>query len=241
MIYNGMGAALPMAGLGNTFYYSDYSLGGGHKDYFRDPFPCCSGTYPQSVADYHDLIYFQDSESLYVNLFVPSQVIWNRAGSEIKVEQETSYPESESTTLRIAPTASTSFNLKVRVPKWCQTAWIEINGSRQAVNCQPGDWAVIERRWQSGDLVQVHLPMRPRLVPIDKLHPNRIAFMVGPVVLVQEHEPTIVAAGPDPSKWILPTGRSLEYRVPAQPSRPFVPFYRVGSGTSYGMYFDIHA
>ena len=37
----------------------------------------------------------------------------------------------------------------------------------------------------------------------------------------------------------LELGEPLEYRAPSQPARPFVRFYRVGIGTSYGMYFDV--
>jgi DUF1680 family protein len=69
MVYNCIGATLPMSNVphrGNTFYYSDYKLDGARKVYAGQTFPCCSGTYPQAVVDYHDLIYFQDSTSLYV-------------------------------------------------------------------------------------------------------------------------------------------------------------------------------
>lgn len=31
----------------------------------------------------------------------------------------------------------------------------------------------------------------------------------------------------------------LEYRGASQAARPFVPFYRVGKDTPYGMYFDV--
>jgi len=35
LVYNGIGAALPMGPNGQTFYYSDYRLGGGRKIYHR--------------------------------------------------------------------------------------------------------------------------------------------------------------------------------------------------------------
>ena len=261
LVYNCIGAALPMSDhriappaslpgpvaanmsimstRGQTFYYSDYLLSGGRKVYHGEPFPCCSGTYSQAVVDYHDLIYFKDASSLFVNLFVPSQVAWDHEGNDIKVEQATSYPESETTTLHVNPTQSAVFNLKVRVPEWCEGASVEINGSKQDVVCKPGTWATLKRRWAPGDLVKVNIPMRPRLVPIDKQHPYRVAVMVGPVVLVRENGSSMVAGERDPSKWILPSGEPLEYRVPSQPTPRFVPFYRVGEGASYGMYFDL--
>ncbi len=239
LVYNGIGAALPMSGRGQTFYYSDYSLGSGRKVYSGAPFPCCSGTYPQAVVDYHDLIYFKDPTSLYVNLFVPSQVTWDHEGNDIKVEQATSYPESDTTTLHVTPTASAVFNLKFRVPEWCEGAPVEINGSKQEVVCKPGTWATLGRRWNAGDLVKVRLPMSPRFVPIDKQHPDRVAVMVGPVVLVRENESSVVVAGRDPSRWMQPSREPLEYRVPSQATGRFAPFYRVGAGASYGMYFDL--
>jgi hypothetical protein len=223
---------------GTTFYYSSYKLGGARKVYAGDTFPCCAGTYPQAVVDYHDLIYFKDSTSLYVNLFVPSQVAWDLEGNVIKFEQETSYPESETTTLHINPTKSTAFSLKFRVPEWCEGMSVEVNGSKQDIAARPGTWATLRQRWNRGDLVKVRLPMSPRLVPIDKQHPDRVAVMVGPVVLVRENESRTAVMERDPSK-MLPSGEPLEYRVQAEPSRPFVPFYRVGEGALYGMYFDL--
>src|SRR5258708_35636284 len=100
MVYNGIGAAVPVTPAGKTFYYSDYRVGGGMKVYYWDAWPCCSGTYIQAVADYHNLIYYKDASSLYVNLFVSSEVTWNHPGGEVKLAQETDYPEAETTTLK---------------------------------------------------------------------------------------------------------------------------------------------
>jgi DUF1680 family protein len=250
LVYNGIGAALPMSNdpigaslpmpnRGQTFYYSDYVFGGGRKVYSQTRFPCCAGTYPQAVADYYDLIYFKDPTSLYVNLFVPSQVTWDHDGNDINVEQATRYPESDTTTLHITPTARVAFDLKVRVPQWSEGLSIEINGAKQNSTNRPGSWATVTRKWNPGDVVKVTIPMRPRLVPIDKQHPNRVAVVVGPVVLVRENESRIVAREPDPAKWLRGSGEALEYRASTPLSGSFVPFYRVGKGTSYGMYFDL--
>ncbi len=119
LLYNGIGAALPMAAGGKTFYYSDYLLGSdtpiasARKDYYWDPYPCCSGTYIQAVADYHNIIYFHGDRSLCVNLFVPSTAAWNLDGHEIQIEQETAYPESETVVLTVRPKTSVSFPASV--------------------------------------------------------------------------------------------------------------------------------
>ena len=116
LIYNGLGAALPKAGYGRTFYYSDYKWTGGSKQYFPEPWPCCSGTFPQAVTEYHNLIY-RDAAGLYVSLFVPSPFTWDQEGTQVEVVQETIYPESDKVR-EVNPTAPARSALRFRVPSW---------------------------------------------------------------------------------------------------------------------------
>ena len=242
LVYNGMGAALPMALNGRTFYYSDYQIGAGRKTYYPDgAWPCCSGTFPQVLADYHNIIYFKDPASLYVNLFVASQVDWNHDGQDIKFEQETAFPESDTTTISIHPQAKVTFNLKFRVPRWSQGATVKINGSKQEIACQPGTWATIERAWTPGDKVTIQVPMRLTFESVDKQHPNRVAVMYGPVVLVRNQSPILISKGENVASWILENGKPLEFKAAGQPLGTLVPFYQVGEGTPYNMYFDLKA
>jgi DUF1680 family protein len=241
MVYNGMGAALPMSGDGNTFYYSDYGLSGARKVYHPEAYLCCSGTYPQAVADYHNIIYFKGPNSLYVNLYVPSAVTWEYEDGVVQIEQETTYPEKDTSTLTLGLSKSLVFDLKLRVPEWCPSASVSVNGVPHSAACSPGKWAVLSRKWNSGDRVAVRLPTQPRLVPVDAQHPHRAAVIVGPVVLVRENDSRIATGGRDIADFLAATGGPLEYRVKPQPAGEFVPFYRVGENTGYGMYFDFES
>lgn len=240
LVYNGIGAALPMAAHGQTFYYSDYRLGGGRKIYHLDgTWPCCSGTYPQVVADYHNVIYFKDENSLYVNLFVPSVVTWRYHENEIAVEQDTTYPESDSTVLTVTPRTPVAFNLKIRVPSWSQGVSISVNGSRQNVATRPGTWATIQRMWKAGDRIAIQIAMQLRTVPVDQQHPNRVALVYGPVVLVQKTQPVLPGKGVANSARLSRGDESLAFSIPGQPAGDFVPFYKVAAGEPYNMYFDL--
>jgi len=241
LVYNGIGAALPMTGSGETFYYSDYRLGGGRKVFHGEKFPCCSGTYIQNIADYHNLIYFKDADSLYVNLFVPSFVTWNCKGTEVIVEQETAYPESDTTIFTVRPSRSANFNLKFRVPRWTNGVTVEVNGSPQAVVSVPGTWATLNRRWNAGDRVTVRIPMHLALAPIDHQHPNRVAVMCGPIVLVRDDSAKLVLDTPDLRRSFSPGARSLEFVLAAQPRSAMVPFFKMGYLQPYTMYFDLNA
>ena len=240
-VYNGIGAALPMAPGGRTLYYSDYLLGGGKKTYYSAAWPCCSGTYIQDAVDYHDIIYFKGDRSLHVNLFVPSQVAWKVNDKAVQIEQVTDFPASDTTTLTVRPEKPVKFSLKFRVPGWTEGAWVSVNGDKQHIECRPGTWGVVDRTWNPGDRMEIHLPMKLAFAPIDQQHPHRVAAVYGPVVLVREQESVLVPDMNDISKWIGSKGEGLEFHAENRATSRFVPFYQLRARSSYCMYFDLES
>jgi len=264
LLYNGVGAALPLEPGGRNFYYADYRLGGGMKVYNWDAFTCCSGTYIQNLAAYHDLIYFRDGDGLFVNLYLPSEVSWPGPSGEVKLTQETAYPDAETTTLALEMRAPASFRLRFRVPGWARDVSLKLNGTAVAVEAEPGNWAALSRTWVNGDRVEIRIPLRLRMEPVDPQHPDRVAVVRGPVVLVLEgayHDPyfrlpereedletwlvpepwvksTAILSPVDPSPGAAPT----VFRVAPPDGSPvrlkFRPFYDLGEEYPYFMYFD---
>jgi hypothetical protein len=247
ILYNGIGTALPVTPDGRTFYYSDYRVGGGMKVYYWDAWPCCSGTYLQAVADYPNLIYYKDASSLYVNLFVPSEVVWRRPEGDVKLVQETDYPESETTTLRLELAGNVRFPLRFRVPAWTHDVSVKVNGVPAAVVCPPGAWASVEREWKSGDQVEIRIPLTLRMQAVDKQHPERVAVVRGPVALVMEglwQETTFTLPKTDaelePMFLADRTPGFFQVRSPAGGTNHsrFRPFYTEEERLPYYLYFD---
>jgi uncharacterized protein len=263
LFYNGVGAALPLAGRGRNFYYGDYRVGGGMKVYNWDNFTCCSGTYSQNIADYYNLAYYKDAGSLYVHLYVPSDVSWQRADGTVAIEQETLYPEAETSIITVKPARPARFALKLRVPSWTRGMSVKINGTPANVQCQPGTWATIDRTWNSGDRVEVTIPLTLRMEAVDRQHPDRVAVMRGPVVLILEgtyHAGAfrLPERDDDLATWLVPEqwSRPLAILTPGDEARDtksvfrvvppdksavrlkFRPFYDLGEGYPYFMYFD---
>jgi DUF1680 family protein len=239
LLYNGILGALPMGPKGATFYYSDYRIGGARKIYHMDgTWPCCSGTYPQVIADYHNVLYFREPRGIAVNLFVPSRVVWNQSGTEIRIEQETSFPQSDTTILTVRPAKATPFDLKFRVPGWTTGVSVSVNGAETPVAAVPGTWAVLRRTWKPGDRVAIRLPMSLGLSPVDPQHPRRVAVTYGPVVLVRDESPRLRAGG-DLSSFAEGAGGGLVFTAPREPQGTFLPFYKVDGQTPYNMYFDL--
>lgn len=239
ILYNGIGAALPMWGRGKTFYYSDYRVGGASKKYYNAAWPCCSGTYIQTVADYHNIIYFRDAKGLYVNLFVPSEVNWDHHGKQITVRQETSFPEADKTTLIIKIKNKTHFKLRLRVPEWTRDAAVESNGEKLEVECNPGTWVEIERKWAPDDRITFRIPMQLTLKPVDEQHPNLIAVTKGPVVLVQDQNIISKTSSKKFLKSLVPGESPLNFKSEIYSKSSFKPFYQVEYDMPYEMYFPL--
>ena len=186
LLYNGIGAALPVQPDGRSFYYADYRVGMGAKTFFWDEWPCCSGTYIQTVADYHNVIYFHDEEALYVNLAVPSVVEWTHGGQTIQLTQQTQFPETSETALHLRMDRPAEFALRIRVPAWSSDASVLVNSQPLEAKMEPNQWGMLKRTWQPGDVVTVRFPLRARAVPVDLQHPNRVAMMYGPLLMAQD-------------------------------------------------------
>src|SRR5271168_3084476 len=92
VLYNTIGGAKPILPDGTSFYYSDYKNDGATKVYYKDKWPCCSGTFPQLAADYGISSYYPGKDGIYVNLFLPSRVTWMQNGAQCTLTQRTNYP-----------------------------------------------------------------------------------------------------------------------------------------------------
>ncbi len=183
VLYNTILGARPIRRDGVSFYYSDYNMDGQKVDY-GDKWPCCSGTFPQLTADYGISSYFRSPRGVYVNLFVPSRVTWKQGGAQVSLTQQTSYPNSNETSLRLKLDRPERFLVALRVPAWAGAATaVRVNGKAANATVRPGSWAEIERDWKDGDRIEFSLDMPLRLMPIDPQHQNTVALLHGPVAL----------------------------------------------------------
>jgi uncharacterized protein len=146
-----------------------------------DSFWCCVGTGMENHAKYNDSIYFHDASSLYVTLFIPSELTWKQKG--VKVRQQTKFPDDDSTSLTIDAASPVQLALKIRYPSWAQSGvTVAVNGTAQKTNATPGSFITIDRQWKTGDRIDVRLPMALHMeaLPDD---PHIQALLYGPVVL----------------------------------------------------------
>ena len=232
LVLNGIGAGIPMTPDGRVFYYSDYNLYGGTKRNTDFGWSCCTGTRPQAVADYTDLVYFRDARALYVNLFTPSTVEWEQGGEPVKVTQTTAFPTSDEVRLAVKVSRPLEFGIQLRTPGWL-AAPIEARVNGEAAILSVGDrhWAGLRRRWRDGDVVSVRLPMKLWSSRLDPRHATPAAVLHGPVVLAFEAPSASLLQDLDLTgldRVLTPVaGEPLHYHLAGKPSvvaRPFASY-----------------
>jgi uncharacterized protein len=183
VLYNTILGAWPIQADGTSFYYSDYA-NTGKKVWYRDKWPCCSGTFPQLAADYHISTYLRADDGVYVNLFTPSRVQWNDASGKYGLKQETKYPFDNKIQIEVSASQPKDYTIYVRIPAWATgDPVLSVNGTRVSAAVQQGTFASVRRTWKDGDRVELELPMPLRLEQVDANHPKLVALVQGPLVL----------------------------------------------------------
>ncbi len=150
---------------------------------------CCNLNGPVGLAYLPLIAVMGDSEGPVVNLYNPCTAtvdVPERSGAHLKIR--TDYPADGKIRIEVTPSASRDFVVKLRIPAWSQETGLSVNGKR--MEAQPGRYVRIARRWAAGDLIDLRLDMRCRLVQAkrgttpgsERFH----ALVRGPVVLARD-------------------------------------------------------
>jgi uncharacterized protein len=247
---------------GHTQYY--LSLTPGAWKTFNtedDSFWCCTGTGVEEYSKLNDSIYWHDDRGVFVNLFIPSELNWSEKG--VRLRQDTSFPERQSTGLRIEVDAPTQLSLRLRVPSWLTSSpTVKLNGKTLETSAEPGSYFTLTRTWKTGDEVEMSLPMALHVesMPDEK---TRQAFLYGPIVLAGDlgnagltpqlitgssapkldtlpiDVPTFRASTEDPARWIKPADAPLTFRTTGQKTDvSLVPLNSL-FGKRYSVYWEV--
>lgn len=156
----------------------------GHFKTYSTPensFWCCVGTGMENHARYGEAIYAHDDASLWVNLYVPSELNWPER--HLSLRQESRFPEDSRIKFQLALAQSVTLGLKLRRPGWLAgPLQVKVNGAATVTNDDASGYATLAREWHNGDVIEVSLPMTLRTEPLPG-DPSTIAVFYGPVLL----------------------------------------------------------
>jgi len=228
-------------GTGATQYYLSLTPGAWKTFGTEDQsFWCCTGTGVEEYSKLNDSIYWHDSDGVFVNLFIPSELNWAEKG--FRLRQETTFPDSQRTALVVKTERPMQLALRLRIPEWLASSpAVRVNGKALDASASPGSYLAISRTWNDGDRVEMDLPMRLRLEKMpDDAHLQAVLY--GPLVLAGDlgssgltekmivgpegppmrksaldtEVPSFKAAGDDPATWIKPAEKPLTFRTANQ-------------------------
>jgi DUF1680 family protein len=91
---------------------------------------------------------------LYVNQYLESEY----QGKDILFKIETQYPETENINIRIQSTGSIKKTLQLRIPAWCSTPVVKLNG-KNVSNVHSGAYLSLSKKWTKGDVIELNFPM----------------------------------------------------------------------------------
>ncbi len=245
---------------GTTVYHLPH--GNGYSKIYAEPFNsfwCCSGTGAEEFAKLPDSIYFHDENSIFVNLYIASDVNWTEKG--IRITQQTSFPEEQGTTLTISAAKPVEVDLKLRVPYWAKNGSVKVNGRPLPAFADPSSYLVLRGPWKNGDRIELSLPMYLHAAPMPDKETLQAA-MYGPLVLAARFEeeprarwyrhftaakeekpsPTLQFKGKlnDPASWLEPAAGKLAFRAVSQNQAvAFVPLSSI-LHERFSMYHEIN-
>jgi DUF1680 family protein len=106
---------------------------------------------------------FSNDDGLIAALYSPCEVRTTIRNTEVHILEETEYPFRGSVRIKIEPASALSFPLQLRIPAWASVPVILVNGLEVDASHDAG-FAKIERTWKAGDVVELRLPVSPRVV-----------------------------------------------------------------------------
>ena len=212
-LYNG---AISGVGLdGKTFFYPNplecdlkFKFNRG-ETLDRQPWfdcSCCPTNMCRFLPSVPGYIYAQGQNSLFVNLFVgSSSKIKLNNQLQVTIKQETLYPWDGQVKISVSPDKTSKFAICLRIPGWAKnqpvpgdlysfitpstdSVSVTVNGKAVSYKSEKG-YAVIDREWKQGDVVNYMLPMSIHRVEANKKVADdlgKVAIERGPIVYCLE-------------------------------------------------------
>lgn len=203
-LYNAARDGLSLSG-DHFFYGNPLASNGRHnrREWFGTA--CCPANIARLVASLGDYIYGANDNGIWVNLFIGSNTVLKIGKNEVPLSLETNYPWEGNVKMTVQPKAKKKFAMHVRIPGWAQgqvvpgdlyvfedktpaAFSINVNGKLATYKIEKG-YAVIDRDWKKGDVVELNIPMdvkRVKARPELRQDEDRVALQRGPIVYCVE-------------------------------------------------------
>ncbi|MCX6344612.1 MAG: PA14 domain-containing protein [Armatimonadetes bacterium] len=142
--------------------------------------PCCCFNWHMGWPRFVQFSWAATSDNgLAIFTYAPTEVTaLVGSGVSVKFVEDTNYPFEEQIRLTLTTAQSVQFPLEVRIPEWCASPSVKVNGVAQ-YSVFPGIFYRINRTWSNNDTVTLDFPMTLKTTTQFN---NSVAVERGPLV-----------------------------------------------------------
>ena len=152
---------------------------------FETNYGCCTANYHQGFPKFAANLWYATSEDgLYAASYAPCTVRHVIGNTPIRLKVDTAYPFEQTVRIEVSVKQPMEFSLSLRIPPWAKQPMIYLPGG-EIMQVRAGETAFVRRRWRTGDVVKLELPMEPR---ITRWHHQSAAVEIGPLLMALRPE-----------------------------------------------------
>ena len=186
-LYNGVLSGVSLEG-DLFFYVNPLESDGNHHRQRWFGCACCPSNVSRFIPSVGSYIYSKNDQELFVNLYMGNETELEIGKTKVRLSQITDYPWEGKVVLNINPAAPINFGLKMRIPEWCKSFQVTVNGETISAMSHEG-YLAVNRQWKKGDQVSLLLDMPVEMVAADprvKENIGKRAIQRGPLVYCLE-------------------------------------------------------
>ena len=187
-LYNGV---LPGVSLeGDLFFYvNPLESDGNHHRQRWFGCACCPSNISRFIPSVGKYVYLQNDREIVVNLFMGNDAVLKVGNTPVHLSQQTNYPWVGKVHLKVDPDSPVDFDLKMRMPGWCKSYRVSVNGKEMVPTGLVKGYLTFSRTWEKGDEITLEMDMPVELVEADpkvKENLGKCAIQRGPLVYCLE-------------------------------------------------------
>ena len=168
---------------------------------------CCVANGPRGMLITPGWSVMKSQSGPVINLY--SNGIWTQelqSGTELKITQETDYPEQKEISIIVELPQPELFTISVGIPSRGKNTKLMVND--ETINCKSGTYCHITRKWGNGDKIRMEMDLRGRIIRSPG-SVNELAVMRGPIVLALDNR---MVKNENYNLWLLPLGTQWEVK-----------------------------
>ncbi|MDR2810687.1 MAG: glycoside hydrolase family 127 protein [Tannerellaceae bacterium] len=188
-MYNGALAGISLDG-DRFFYVNPLASEGEHHRQEWYGCACCPSQVSRFLPSIGNYIYGTSADAIWVHLYIGNTAEFTVGSHRITLRQETGYPWDGAIKLHIVSLSSPlQEDIRLRIPAWCKSYALEVNGESQASVPVEKGYAVLNRTWKAGDQISLTFDMPVEVVAADPRvseNAGKRAVQRGPIVYCVE-------------------------------------------------------